>query len=299
MLKSEVEYCALSEQLTDLQKSTSIDRSCQKSSIKNTREALLQFLNKHEIDRIEIPGGLVLRRRIHITRCTVTASIFEDAWVACYKWRRIGPLLKDGFDFPTAIGMVLTSEVEQLVTRVTEYADVVDKGSKHDGERCNIAVAPPREKSEIRVSSNTLALCSHLQDCKVEEKRLTEMTKVSSEPLKERMTMLQDNVIKSLGDAKRRKVCMPNGTNMVLCMKTSKAAPKIGVLTVRKTLTPDIVQTILTTKVEVTKHSTNLPVIPKDVVRNVIDAVIQKFKQGEIDKNRARLCVNRTRNRRN
>lgn len=299
MPKSEVEYCTLSEQLKSLQSSTSSDRSCQKSSIKNTREALLQFLNKHEIDRVEISDDLVLRQRIHITRGTVTASIFEDAWVACYKWRRIEPMLKDGFDFPTAVGMVLTSEVEQAVTRATAYADVVDKGSKHDGERYNIQSAPPREKSGIRVNANTLALCKHLQGCKAEEKQLAATMKTSLASLKDRMKHLQDNVVKSMGDNKRRKVCMPNGTNMVLCMKTSKAAPKIGVLTVRKTLTPTIVQTILTTKVKAVKNSTNLPAVPKDVVRSVIDSVIQNFKQSGIDKNPARLCVDRTRKRQN
>lgn len=299
MSKNEVEYCALSDQLKCLQSSTSSDRSCHKSSIKNTREALLQFLNKHEIDRAELPGDLVLRQRIHITRGTVTASIFEDAWAACYKWRRIEPLLKDGFDFPTALGMALTTEVERIVTRATAYADVVDKGTKQDGERYNMESAPPRENARIRVNDNTLALCKHLQECKEEEKRLAETIKTSSAPLKDRMKHLQDSVVKSMGDNKRCKVCMPNGTNMVLCMKTSKAAPKIGVITVRKTLTPTIVQTILTTKVKAVKNPTNLPAVSKDVVRSVIDAVMQNFKQSGIDKNPARLCVDRTRKRRN
>ena len=112
------------------------------------------------------------------------------------------------------------------------------------------------------------------------------------------MNALQKDVIRSIGGegTKRRKVRVPGGGIVGLCMKTSKASPRIGVLAVRKTLTPNIVNTLFT-KMNIPLKTNGFPAISKSAVREVIGTVMQNLKQTGVEKHTSRLCVDQSRRR--
>lgn len=288
----ELEYCALDRRLKRVCSAATAERAACKNDIKHTREALLQYLQKHDAHRLKLPRGLVLRRRIHVTRNTITPEVYRRAWEACYKWGQVAPLLRDGFDFTTALEMVLASQVELEVRRTTEYADVVAEGGKYDVN--NNEDKGDKNSNDNRVPDHILSLCQHLEDSKERDARVSSDAKAAAAPIRQRMKSLQQFILKLMGSTTRKR--MDGGS--VLCVKAAtNAVPRIGVRAVRTAITPEIVKMTVTSPVspQAVLAQRQLPRVSAAAVWDAAKATIGSFKQSHRSAAPPRLSVDKVR----
>ena len=288
------EYCSLTREMKEIAGEATAEVASLRGEIQTTRHALLQWMDSQGFDRVVLPGETgVLKRRLHTNRQSITPAILAESWARAYSSHQLQAMVEhEGFSPRDAVLVCFLRCFDEAGSKFTPYADVVEPGSKADGERhsADPEAPPPREPSlTTGVPPMVVELAENLVLRKEELRRLEEGRKEACAPLRTRLREMEEEVKRSLGAMPEKKVKLNlerGEEDVVLSVKSSKAKPPIGIKVFKQELAPSIVASLVT--------GGGFPDISPEEAERVMERVVGEYLAARMEERPPELRMTRS-----
>ena len=310
-------FCRAAQSLKASDDDFALEISELKTDIQTIRQILGQWLDKLNVDRIELGGGfepdpnvkLVVKRRLRVSRKEVTNLTFLlDVWDRAYTKKAITPLMAEGdTTLKAAVTASFLNELDNSIKTVTSFGDIVELDSPQDREKSHPANENElgKLKSGVALDPEKVALAEQLWTALKRKKELELERENARIPFRKEMASLEAALFSSIGKEPGKRRRLPaegdGGGGLLLCIRTPVRKPRIGIKVFKSELGPKIIHKVVPDngkKARLSSSTTfSLPAVDTETIRAAAQEILDKYRAQKLAENEPseQLRVVRTR----